>query len=394
MNVERRIAFFTIAMAFLAWMAVKLPMPALPMLGSVFHVSNQVFKISVTLNLLGFALSQIFWGSLSDRYGRRVSMISAFSVTIMGTLMAMLALNATMYVVGRVIEGFAVGSAAPVGRAMMADQFSKTTMARVYGWYAIAAILPPAIGPVIGSYLLVYLGWRSIFAFFLILALLYLIALIYWLPETNKQKLACFRLQSLIHDLFDIIKSPKFWMYAVTYALINGFMIAFYAAMPFWYVQQFHMKETSYAWLAFLPIGSYILGSLVVNRFLHRVSFEYLLLLGNVIAILIGVIILIFGMWSHPTILFVTLFMIGFSVASGVVTPMANASLMALFRDKVTILSALLSGMRVGGAGLLVLVSTNINVSTYWPLGIYTTLVACSGLLFFLGFWKICGAQK
>ena len=91
---------------------------------------------------------------------------------------------------------------------------------------------------------------------------------------------------------------------------------------------------------------------------------------------------------------FVTLFMIGFSSASGVVIPMANSSLMALFRDKVTILSALLSGMRVGGAGLLVLISTNINVSTYWPLGIYTTLVACSGLLFFLGFWKIGGTQK
>ena len=89
----RRIAFFTIDMAFLAWIAVKLPMPALPMLGSVFHVSKQVFKISVTLNLLGFALSQIFWGSLSARYGRRISMICAFSVMIVGTLVAMLALT-------------------------------------------------------------------------------------------------------------------------------------------------------------------------------------------------------------------------------------------------------------------------------------------------------------
>ena len=80
-------------MAFLAWMAVKLPMPALPLLGNIFHASSQVFKISVTLNLLGFALSQIFWGTLSDRYGRRVFMICAFSVTIVGTLIAMLALK-------------------------------------------------------------------------------------------------------------------------------------------------------------------------------------------------------------------------------------------------------------------------------------------------------------
>jgi hypothetical protein len=47
-----------IGMSFLAWMAVKLPMPALPTLAKYFHTSNLPFKISVSLNLIGFSLSQ------------------------------------------------------------------------------------------------------------------------------------------------------------------------------------------------------------------------------------------------------------------------------------------------------------------------------------------------
>jgi MFS family permease len=137
---QRRIAVFTIGMAFLAWMAIKLPMPALPFLGHYFHTSQQVFKVSVTLNLISFSVSQLFWGPLSDIKGRRAITLYAFSLAIVGTILAMLAVNIEMYLAGRILEGFAVGCAAPVGRAMMADRLDKVSMARLYAWYAIAAL--------------------------------------------------------------------------------------------------------------------------------------------------------------------------------------------------------------------------------------------------------------
>lgn len=100
----KRISLFAIGMAFLAWMAVKLPMPALPSLATVFQTSSQVFKFSVTLNLLGFSVSQIFWGPFSDRFGRRWAMINAFLVALVGTVLAMLAVNIYIYVGGCLIS--------------------------------------------------------------------------------------------------------------------------------------------------------------------------------------------------------------------------------------------------------------------------------------------------
>lgn len=383
-QLNKRIAFFAIGIGFLAWMAVKLPMPALPQLVQYFHTSPQVFKVSVTLNLIGFSVSQIFWGPFSDRFGRRLALIAAFGVAIVGTVLAMLAVNIEMYLLGRFVEGFAVGCAAPVGRAVMADKLEKVTLAKVYAWYAIAGILPPAVGPVIGGYILVYFGWRYIFLFFLLLAVMYIIALWRWMPETNDSPLSKIDVGCISRTVRSILKSKQFWVYALIYALINGYMIAYYAAMPFWYVSQFHLAEDVYAWLAFVPIAAYIASSMMTNKLLNKFSMNRLLMVGLLIALTVGVVTIVLNFISKPSIVILTLLMSLFSMASGIVTPMTNASLMCQFRDKVTILSALLSGLRVAVAGGLVLISTNISLDNYLSLGLYTLIVPLIGFVFFI----------
>lgn len=392
-EMTRRIALISVYMSFITWMAVKLPMPALPHLAEVFHSSSQVFKVSITLNLIGFSISQIFWGPISDRYGRKPATMAAFGLAIIGSLLAMLAMNISMYIAGRIIEGFAVGSSAPIGRAMFADRFDKITMAKVYSWYAIAAILPPAVGPVIGGYILVGLGWRYIFAFFLILAITYLWFCHRYLPETLTNKADKIRLGEIKQKILHITRSYRFWMYALIYAFINGYMIAYYAAMPFWYVVHFHMREDTYAWLAFLPIASYILGSMLTNRLLHRFTMDQLVIFGIAICLSVSTAMIVLALVTTPTLAIINLLMIIFSVASGIVTPMANTSLIHAFRDKVSILSAIMSGVRVAGAGLLVLISTNINLSTFWPLTLYTSTLSLAALASFIFFQQLAKRQ-
>ena len=385
---DRKIAYFVVAMSFISWMAVKLPMPALPTLAHYFHTGGQVFKVSVTLNLLSFSVSQIIWGPFSNRYGRKAMLCYAYILAIIGTLFAMLAVNIEMYLLGRVLEGFAVGSAAPLVRSIMADKLDKTTMARVYAKSAIAALLPPAVGPVIGGYILVYLGWRYIFAFFLLLAIGYLVAVIKYfdntnIPDPNHKTVLCAK-----NSIVFIASSAYFWRYVLTYALINGFMISYYAAMPYWFVVHFKMAEQVYAWLAFLPIITYIAGSMVTSRLLNYFSMDDLLLFGMIFAVIIAVSILCISYWVSPSIILINIFMCCFSVASGIITPMTNVSLLHKFRDQVTVLSVLTSGLRVGGAGLLVLITSNISLDTFWELGWYSFVLSTLGLVLNIYFTK------
>jgi len=363
-------------MALYAWLAVKLPMPALPYLPRIFHTTAGALKISITLNLVAFSISQILWGPLSDRYGRRHIVLISLIMAAIGAAIAMIATNIYMYIIGRFIEGFAVGSAAPIGRALMADTLEKIKMAKVYAWFAIMAILPPAIGPIIGGYILVWLGWRYIFAFLILVTIIYFLFCLKWLPETNKNRLTVLRFSYVMEAIYELARSSVFWRYILIYALINGYMIAYYAAMPFWYVVQFHVGDQHYGWLALLPIASYVLGSQLTNYLLKYWTLDKLLLSGIWIIVLVSILLVLLTIFNHPSLIMLNSLMTVFSFASGIVTPMTNASVMDAFRDKVTILSAVMSGIRVLAAAILTLFSTNILFHTYGPLALYTSIIA------------------
>lgn len=226
------------------------------------------------------------------------------------------------------------------------------------------------------------------------MATAYLLTCYWWLPETIEKKIEKIRVRNIVKTIAVIGKSYEFWAYVITYALINGYMIAYYAAMPFWYIVHFHLRENVYAWLAFLPIGSYIIGSMITSRLLAQFRMNTLLLSGNVIAVFIGMTMLWLAFTSTPSLFMVNTLITIFSIASGIITPMTNTNLMHLFRDKITILSAVMSGVRVGGAGLLVLVSTNISLNTYWPLAGYTLFIALLSLICYLGFQKLASRSS
>ena len=143
----------------------------------------------------------------------------------------------------------------------------------------------------------------------------------------------------------------------------------------------FNMAEQDYAWLAFIPIFAYILGSMLTTKLLVYLSMDRLLLIGMVLAVLTSISMLCIAYWVVPSVVLINVFMSILSVASGIVTPMTNASLMHQFRDQVTVLSASMSGLRVGGAGLLVLITTNLSLDTFWQLGWYCFILTNAGLL-------------
>ena len=91
-----------------------------------------------------------------------------------------------------------------------------------------------------------FLSWRYIFAFFLILAVSYFDLLSYLFPVTHENKQKKIRVSKILLDIRHITKTPYFWTCTITYGLINGYMIEYYAAMPYWFVVQFHMDESDY----------------------------------------------------------------------------------------------------------------------------------------------------
>lgn len=165
--------------------AIDAMIPALPDIGRSLHVSQENDRqLVVIAYFLGFASTQLFWGPLADRFGRKP--ILAWGVSLYGifALLCAFAWSFPLLIAGRV----AMGASAAVTRvlvvAMVRDLFEAEAMARVMSLVFMVFMLVPVLAPNIGQAILLFAPWRAIF---LVLAG-YAVLMLAWswvrLPET------------------------------------------------------------------------------------------------------------------------------------------------------------------------------------------------------------------
>lgn len=182
---KRLITMMSVLLFVFGWISVNIYLPALPSLVHDFHTSQQSLNFSLTLFLVGFAVSQLFWGPISEKYGRKLPLIYGMVITVLGITFAMLAPNVIVFNFGRFIEALGLGSAPVLGRAILMDALEPKALAPAMAYGSISANVMPAVAPVIGGYLLLWLGWRFIFAFLLMYGLWIISLLTFQLKETH-----------------------------------------------------------------------------------------------------------------------------------------------------------------------------------------------------------------
>lgn len=129
-------------------------------------------QLIISLIFLGLSIGQIFYGPLSDSTGRKPAIYLGIGIYLTGTLLALLAVNFQMMLIGRFLQG--VGTAGPrsVAMALVRDQYAGRAMARVMSFVMTVFILVPIIAPMLGQGILLVAHWRAIFGLYLVLALL------------------------------------------------------------------------------------------------------------------------------------------------------------------------------------------------------------------------------
>ena len=126
----------------------------------------------ITAFFIFFALSQPIWGGIAQKIGCRPTLLIGVFVSIVGSLIAMLAFDLPSYIVGRSLEGLGMGSASPIARTILTDILDRKSLAKSMGTISGVASTMPAVAPIIGGYLLTWIDWRAIFGFFLILLII------------------------------------------------------------------------------------------------------------------------------------------------------------------------------------------------------------------------------
>lgn len=136
---------------------------AIPKMMAVYGVSIDQINWVLTSYMLTLGAVIPLTGYLGDTFGTKKIYIFALGLFTIGSFLCGFAWNVTSMIIARVIQGIGGGMIMPVGMSIIYEIFPLEQRGMALGFWGIAAMAAPAIGPTLGGYIIQYLDWRLIF---------------------------------------------------------------------------------------------------------------------------------------------------------------------------------------------------------------------------------------
>jgi DHA1 family bicyclomycin/chloramphenicol resistance-like MFS transporter len=284
-------------------------LPALPALTQVFGASMVQAQLTLTALLLAFGTSQLVWGPLSDKWGRRPVLLGGIGVYVVSAIACALAPDIETLIAARTLQGVAMGACVMAARAIVRDLYEPVQGAKIMsqalsGLGFIACTCVP-----VGGFLTDLLGWRWALSS-LILFAAFTGALIYFYFDESLQQRNPHALQvnSLWAAVKHIVRNPTFQAYnALSTASFAG-LFTFLATSSFVFTQSMGLSKTIYGLLMVSMSLSYIVGTFICRWLLLRTSVQMSVLVASFVSLFAGVLMLLvayagpgqswFGAWA------------------------------------------------------------------------------------------------
>ncbi|PML36913.1 multidrug effflux MFS transporter [Vibrio breoganii] len=262
-------------------MGVSIYLPSLPLISESLQVDKSQLQSIVTLFLVGFGVSQLFYGPLSDAIGRRPVFLLGQFIYLIGTVICLAFSDSiTTLEAGRLFQGLGAGSASVLGRSVLRDSYDGGQLTKALTYLSVTASIMPILSPVLGGWVAFHLSWHAVFAFVLV----YLGAtfVIGWfvMPETLPYAKQKFRPSSVLSKYLQLIKNPQ----VIVSASYNWFSylaaVVSLSIMPYLMQQEMGMSAADYGTLMIIPSAGLLGGSLLLNMLNKRYSTFQLLALS------------------------------------------------------------------------------------------------------------------
>lgn len=379
------------ALVALGPLSVDMYLPAMPMM--VDALDTQISRMHLTLSayLTGFALFHLACGPLADRFGRKPILLGGTGLFVIASLGCVLSTNVEQLIACRFVQGVGACVGPTLGRTIARDLFGPTRAARALSVIAMLMALAPAIAPALGSVLLLWLPWQSIFVFLGVYAMATIVLVLRYLAESLPAPQSLHP-RTIVRNFGELISHRGFMIAAIASGCIYAALMVYLSCSSFVYIDMLGVPQQYFGGIFLTTVMGYMMGSAISARLSTTLVAEPMVMLGATMTSLATVLMLAaHTLWPHSAIAIAapTVF---YSAGMGLLLPNAMAFALRQFAHTAGTASALLGFIQMSLSAVATAVVGKYLVDTPQPMLLFMiTLVGMALVLAFTLYYQYRG---
>jgi MFS transporter, DHA1 family, multidrug resistance protein len=356
-----------ILLAGVSALVMNIFLPSLPNMTAYFETEYWIMQLSVAVYLGVNAVLQILIGPISDKLGRRPVILWGVAAFCVATLGCIFATHVAVFLVFRMAQAVIV-TAMVLSRAVVRDCVPQEQAASMIGYVTMGMAVVPMIGPAFGGILDQAFGWQA--NFWLLFGLGAALFCLTWSDLGETASVSGLTLRQQFQQYPELLRSPRFWGYAVAAAMASGAFFAYLGGAPYVGSVAFGMPPAKLGFFFGAPAIGYFLGNFISGRYSARIGVNRMVYFGtvvNVIGICLSMLVFWLGYGSEWTFFG---FMTFVGLGNGMIIPNATAGMLSVRPHLAGTASGLGGAIMLGsGAALSALAgAVLVNGAGPWPL--------------------------
>ncbi len=389
-------SFFTTAviaaMVAIGPISTDMYLPAFPALITFFDTSIDQVQFTLSIFLIGFAVAQLLYGPLSDRFGRKPVLLVGITLFLFSSAAIIFVHEIEQMILLRFFQALG-GSAGPVlGRAMVRDIHGAKDAARQLAYIGSAMALAPAIAPVIGGYFTIWWGWESSFVFLTMYAIAVFLIVAIKIPETAPPgSHHVLSMNNLIKNYLSLLKHATWPWYTLTCSFVFSGLFSFLSGSSFVIIEFLGFGAEQFGLFFTIIVVGYMIGAMTGARLLHHHDINTIISRGAILASVSGSVLAVLALLEFHNIYTIIIPQFFYMMAVGFVMPQAMAGALGPFAHMAGTASAFLGFIQMSFAAIVGVMVGQFHDGTPASMSLS---IALMGILTLLSYLKLSFSIK
>lgn len=360
-------------------LSIDMYLPAFPSMEAELGVAPGAVELTLAVFFIGTACGQLFWGPLSDRFGRRPPLYVAMTLFGVASLGCALADSVAALTAWRLLQALGGSAGMVISRAVVRDCCAAREAARVFSLLILVMGLAPILAPLLGGWISVHLGWRAIFVALALFALVCLLAVRFGLKESHDTRHEpALNLAHILRGYAGLFANKAFLGYTLSAGFAMAGMFAYIAGSAFVFIQLGGISQADFGWFFGANALGFVLASQINARILKFFAPTRLLRHALWAPALAGLTLALFTVLGQFNLGVILAGIFVYVSSLGFIAPNASACALATHGQQAGAASALMGALQFGLATLTGMGISFLHDGSARPLAFF--LAAC-GLL-------------